>query len=123
MGKYRDGLNAALAPSMSDEGRAALSSDEASRWDFFFRHESNSKDITEAAASYAVMDLPLSTPLADAIAAAIDALLIPQGSARSGCFEVQNDAGIFSHENARRIDLSTPRKAAKVSFKTWDELN
>jgi hypothetical protein len=53
---------------------------------------------------------------------------IKYGSARSGVYEVQCNAGIYNHENEltggspARIDVSTPRKAAKVVFKSWDQL-
>ncbi len=47
---------------------------------------------------------------------------IKYGSARSGGYEVQCDAGIYTHENAltggppARIDVSTPRQAATGVF-------
>ena len=53
---------------------------------------------------------------------------IKYGSARSGVYEVQCDAGIYTHQNEltggspARIEVSTPRKAAKVVFKSWDQL-
>lgn len=113
--KYRSSLNEAALLTGS------TSSDD-SRWDFFFRHENNRIDPTTRPATYASLTLPLNTPLADALATALDLGAIPTGSNRTGCFEVQNDAGIFSHAAGKRIDLSTPRKAAKVSFQTWEEV-
>jgi hypothetical protein len=45
-----------------------------------------------------------------------------QGSFRTGCFEIQTDAGIFHQTNDRRIELSTKGRAAKTTFLTWDEI-
>jgi hypothetical protein len=47
---------------------------------------------------------------------------LPKGSHRSGCFQVQSEFGIWSQKNEKRIDLSTDKKAALVSFKTWEQM-
>jgi hypothetical protein len=47
---------------------------------------------------------------------------MPKGSHRSGCFQVQSAFGIWRQVEGNRFDCSTPRKAAKIQFKTWDQL-
>ena len=69
-----------------------------------------------------VMWLPEGTSLEAALNAYYSAGW-PKGSHRSGVSEVQTDAGIYEQKDGNRIDLSTPRKAAKVFFKTWAELD
>lgn len=89
------------------------------RWDFFFRAESNRRDPKSVPAHYISLVLPDDLPLAEALEAARKAGM-PKGSHRTGCFEVQSPLGIYSHVANARIDLSTPRKAAKVRFLSWD---
>ncbi len=91
-------------------------------FDFFWRNESNRVDPRSVAAETMRLSLPVTTTLEDAISAA-RAAGMPKGSARTGCFEVQGPNGIWSHVRESRIDLSTPRRAANVVFKTWDELD
>lgn len=90
-------------------------------WDFFFRAESNRVDPRSLPAFSITLELAANMNLEDALAAA-RAAGMPKGSYRTGCFEVQNDLGIWEHATASKIDLSTPRKAAKVSFRTWDQV-
>lgn len=93
------------------------------RWDFFYRHENNRVNPKELPAQYVTMYLPENvTHASDAMAIAIEEGLLLKGSHRTGCFEIQNDLGIWSHVDGNRMDFSTPRKAAKVTFKTWEQL-
>lgn len=92
------------------------------RYDFFFRAESNRHDPKATPARSMTLDLPAGTTLADALVAARENGM-PRGSHRTGCFEVQTDAGIYSQVDGNRIDLSTPKRAAKTSFKTWKQLD
>lgn len=91
------------------------------KWDFLHRPESSTRDPRTNPCKPYRFELPDGTTLADALAHAY-ANGLPRGSARCGCIEVQNDLGIYSHRLGNRIDLSTPRKAANVVFKTWEEL-
>lgn len=45
---------------------------------------------------------------------------ISRSSSRGGVFELHCDAGIWSHVNERRMDTSTPAKAAKCTFSSWE---
>jgi len=45
-----------------------------------------------------------------------------KGTHQTGIFEVQTDRGIYDRADGMRLDVSTPLKAAKVRFKTWDQL-
>jgi hypothetical protein len=96
-------------------------SDAVGTWDFFFRRENNSRSVEAVAASCISLDLPLNTPLHDALALAHDAGL-SLGSFRTGCFEIQTDAGIFAQVNGKRIELGTKGRAAKTTFKTWEQI-
>jgi hypothetical protein len=40
----------------------------------------------------------------------------------TGIYEVQTDRGIFSALDERALDPRSPRAAARVVFKSWDEL-
>lgn len=93
------------------------------RWDFFFRAERRSGGEPKKQNARCVsIELPNDTELDEAIRLA-RAAGAPKGSHRTGIFEVQNDLGIWEHVDGNRIDLSTPRKTAKVIFRTWDELD
>lgn len=46
-----------------------------------------------------------------------------RGSHETGVFEMQTDAGIWSHRDEKRMDASTARRAASCEFKTWEELD
>lgn len=84
------------------------------RWDFFYRVENKQfdpDDIRDLS-----VDLPADLPLADALAAA-HAAGLPKGSQRSGCFQAQNDLGIWDSHNGKRFD------PAKATFRTWEELD
>jgi hypothetical protein len=105
-------------------GTANSSQTTAGRWDFFWYPETNARpwaEQVERGANRMAMLLPNNTDIKDALAMA-RANGMPKGSQRSGCFEVQNDNGIWQREGAGRMDFSTPRKAAKVRFTSWDEL-
>lgn len=91
------------------------------RWDFFYRPESHRVHPSELTPYCYQFELPADTTLADALKYA-HANGMPRGSARGGCFEVQNDLGIHWHRDYQRIDLSTPKRAANVIFKTWEQL-
>ncbi len=92
-----------------------------SAWIFFYRAESNRFDPKSRPAYQLRLTLPDDTDLQNALDAARKAGA-PKGSHRTGIFEVQTSRGIFYHEEENRIDLRTPRKAAKVIFKTWEQL-
>tara|TARA_R100001086_G_scaffold92068_1_gene45621 strand:- start:413 stop:781 length:369 start_codon:yes stop_codon:yes gene_type:complete len=89
-------------------------------YDFFFRPEGRkfSKDNVVSVTMVAVAGLTLQ----EALVAALDARILPKGSHRSGCFQVQTDRGIFQSAKDSRIDLSTPRKAANVFFASWEAM-
>lgn len=92
-----------------------------STYTFFWYRESNRVHPQSQPAWAINVQLPAGTPLADALAAA-HAAGLPKGTHRSGCFEVQCDEGIWAQQDGNRIDLSTPRRAAKTTFKTWEQL-
>ena len=94
--------------------------DEIGLWQFFQRTERRNFDLDNVVCGE--LRLPRNTDLATAISLAIRARVISHGSHRSGVFQVQTDDGIFSQVNDRRIDLSTPRRAALVTMKTWEQL-
>ena len=68
------------------------------------------------------MTLPASTDLEGALAAYY-AAGNPRGSNRSGVSEIQTDEGIYEQVDGNRIDISTPARAAKTIFTSWDELS
>lgn len=91
--------------------------------DIFFRRENKKFDPENIFTYRFFVDYPVDTP------AAVQRILdmaaerrICRGSARSGIFQVQTDDGIWTHINERRIDFSTPRRAANVTFQSWEEL-
>jgi len=89
------------------------------RYDFFYRREGKNFSKSNPAIC---LTLDIDTDdLAEAIKVALESGM-SKGSARSGCFEVQTDEGIWSQVDGNRIDLSTPRRREKVVFKTWDQL-
>ena len=99
------------------------------RFDFFFRAETNLKNLkgktyreywTVRGAHQILLDLPSDTTLEDALSAA-RAAGMPKGSHRSGCFEVQSDLGIFqsTHDFGTKID---PARECTFSYKTWAQL-
>ena len=91
------------------------------RFDFFSRVENSRVHPHLRPARQFSLQLPIETTLAEALAAAYAAHM-PRGTNRAGCFQIQNDRGIWNHINGNRMDPSTPRKAAKCVFKTWEEL-
>lgn len=97
------------------------------RFDFFDRPEG--KNFDPDAERYLLLDLPFSLedfsaqPWIDILRVALTTAWksgLSKGSFRSGCYQVQCDAGIFSHKNAKRIDLD---KLHMVTFKTWEQLD
>jgi hypothetical protein len=91
-------------------------------WTLFFRAESNRHDPRERPAKYAIVTASTTSCACDVLAMAIANHDVPKGSHRTGVFEMQNDLGIYSRDDLMRIDFSTPRRAAKVNFKTWEEM-
>ena len=73
------------------------------------------------------MDLPATWTVEEAYAHAIATRVCPKGTHQSGCFEIQVFGGVadglYNHIDRNRIDFSTPRKAAKVTYKTWDQVD
>ena len=47
---------------------------------------------------------------------------LPGGSGRAGVFQVQGPLGVWDHITGNKIDFSTPGKAAKVIYKSWEQL-
>ena len=87
---------------------------------FFFRPEG--KNFSKAVINMAEMVAAPGLSLQEALEAALEGRIIPKGSHRSGCFQVQCDRGIWTSAADSRMDLSTPRKAAKVWFASWDAM-
>lgn len=92
------------------------------RFDFFSRGERRSREALLAQEARCIsLDLPAGTKLQQALEAAWAAGM-PRGSHRGGCFEVQCGEGLWQHVEGNRIDLSTPARAQKVRFRTWEQL-
>jgi hypothetical protein len=80
------------------------------RWDFFHKTES-AKPVTKVFTYHITTTDP-----AEALAQA-KTLGLPKGSHRRGCFEIQGDAGIWQHQDEKRIDFAQPQK---IVFISWD---
>ena len=96
-------------------------------WDFIWRTENKcaEKVFSDENLREARILLPKHWTAADALLfgrSAASGFALPKGTHRSGIFQIQNDLGIWSQQDDRRIDFTTPRKAAKVSFQTWEEM-
>lgn len=91
------------------------------RYDFFWRAENNRVDPRTQPAKCFSLELPTGTDIEEAIAAAREAGM-PRGSHRCGCFEVQCERGVWAQVEGNRMDFTTARKAAKVQFLTWEEM-
>lgn len=90
------------------------------RWDFFYRAENRRLPLPEKEATY---ELPANiTTAQEALEYVWSKFMIPRGSQRSGCYQIQNDLGVWEQVNGKRMDFSTPAKATKVTFKTWKQL-
>jgi hypothetical protein len=88
-------------------------------FDFFWFKETNTRtwnDQVSRGAESLRLELPAETDLTEALEAA-RAAGMPKGSARSACFEIQTDAGIWSH--GRRFGRLTQGNA---TFITWDAM-
>lgn len=73
-------------------------------------------------ADYIEVEVTTDATLADILTAARAAGL-PRGSSRSGCFEVQTDAGIFTHHNPAMAERGYGRlDPARAIFNTWEQL-
>ena len=96
------------------------------RYDFFYRTENKNFDPSNT--FYMILELPAGLTVGQALEMARDAgITAPQrplakGSHRSGCFEVQCDRGVWQHVDSKKIDVSTPRKAANVQWRTWEQI-
>jgi hypothetical protein len=90
------------------------------KWDFFHRAESKKPRAEMAIYVYTweIDTQDLATALAHARSNGL-----PRGSFRAGCVEIQTDLGIYNQAEGNRIDLSTPARAAKVIYKTWEQLD
>lgn len=88
---------------------------------FIFRSEG--KNFDPMVQDSVNVDLPAGLDLQTALETARSNGLIGKGSHRSGCFEVWCDRGIWTSTVSKRIDLSTDRKAAKVVFASWDDMD
>ena len=102
------------------------------RWDFFYRTE-NSRlgkpgqptfdEYWDAEpAPFVVAQLPVSWDVEAALVYMRKHNLLGKGTYRSGCFEVQNDLGIWASTNNRAMRFATPGQRAKVVFTAWDDL-
>jgi hypothetical protein len=67
------------------------------------------------------IDVPASATL-DQIISTARKLGVGRGTHQTGIFEVQTDQGIYSRADGCRLDVSTPGRAAKVIFKSWEQL-
>lgn len=87
-------------------------------WDFFMYAETRQRPWraqVKRGAVYYRLRLPANLTLAQAIIAAHRAG-VPQGSNRSGVFEVQNDNGIFSRKDGRNFGRINPSTATFSKF-------
>ena len=94
-------------------------------WHFYARAQNSdyAKMRSDENVRYAIVSIPVEiTTCAEAIAYAIENRRIGRGTHQSGCFEVSNDIGMWWHKDGNRMDFSTPRKAAKVIYKTWEQM-
>lgn len=89
------------------------------RWTFFHRRESNSKDVKAQPCIPYELELKADLTLEGALEAAHEEGM-PQGSARGGCVEIQNDLGIYTTRSGRKFD--PVRRPDDVVFKTWQQL-
>lgn len=89
-------------------------------YDLFDRPENKNFDPENIRSHHMVAAAGLT--LAEVLAEARQRGIVGTGTARSGVFQVQCDRGIWSHVAERRIDLSTPAKAAKVVFASWEDM-
>ena len=89
----------------------------AARFDFFWYAESNYHMPNTRPAKCVSMTLPLDITVADAIAIARKSGGLPKGSPRTGCFEVQNDAGIWRCEDGKRLDRANHAPV----FTSWED--
>ncbi len=87
-----------------------------SRFDFIMRREGKNFD-PEAIYDFSLA-LPAETTLADALTAAWAAGM-SKGSQRSGCFQVQCDAGVWDHKNQKAIRLN---RLADAPFRSWEAI-
>ena len=91
-------------------------------FDFFIFTETNLRPWAEQVAMGAscfTLALPVGTPIGEALAAA-RAAGMPQGTSRSGCFEVQTDSGIHQRVDGRGWGRITESNS---EFLTWDQLD
>lgn len=84
------------------------------RWDFFHLTESKSNNVRV----YSFM-IPEGVSIGDGLRIAKSKGL-PKGTHSKGCFEIQNERGIFSHRNGKRIDVSTERRRQNIDFIPWE---
>lgn len=97
---------------------------ETMQWDFLFRTErTNFKAFwaTHSACTKSA-ELPVDWSAQEALEFMRAQRQLGRGSNRSGCFEIQTDLGIWSQTNETAMRFDTPRKAAKVIFQTWEEI-
>jgi hypothetical protein len=89
------------------------------KWDFFWRAQNNDKRkmFSEKNVRHIRLNLSARLTLEAAIIRAIAAGM-SKGSFQSGCFEVQNDRGIY----ARADGMSITHGPQKAVFKTWEQL-
>ena len=80
------------------------------RHDFFHRTEGKNSRV-----KVYVVDLPTADPV-EALALAYERKIIPRGSHRRGCFEIQNDRGCWSHRDEKRLNFSKPELIEFTSF-------
>jgi hypothetical protein len=87
-------------------------------WDFFWRsyNKNTAKMMSQGNVRTERVYLPANLNCQQALDYARATKAIPVGTHNNGCFEVQNDRGSWIHEDGKKIDMTTPRKAAKVEW-------
>lgn len=97
---------------------------ETMQWDFLYRTERTNFKAFWAAHSACTKTAQL--PVGWDAQAALEYMRankkLGRGSSRSGCFEIQTDLGVWSQANGTAMRFDTPRKAAKVTYRTWEEI-
>jgi hypothetical protein len=91
------------------------------RYDLFDRAEGRNFSLDNEKRAHTMVG-PAGITLAEIIELARANGVIGKGSARSGVSEVHTPDGIYITTDDKRIDLSTPRKAAKVLFASWEAM-
>lgn len=95
------------------------------RADCFYRRYNRDRARMFSARNVAevLVEVPVDASLADILAAAYSAARKVPGDRATGIYEVQTDLGIYRSSDERCIDLTTAVGRARVSFRTWEQLD